>query len=259
MSTVIEPRVDKDGNLLADTWQELKEESSKLPSSKQDIIVDQRSAVMLPAELQDMVVIETKNRSILTDYISKHMKEGVDYGKIGSFPKDCLFKPGSEKFLSLMKLKVRFHKDDETFEMAGKPSGLFCYKATLVNRYGEFVGEGRGACSIQEKKNTNIAIKIALKRAQMDAVLRTGGLSDFFTQDLEDLPEHVEIIEEPIIKVAKQVASNPSKSPTTYGTCARCGKGEMTLKEGFSKKTNKRYKFYGCSAYPNCTHTKNAN
>ena len=72
--------------------------------------------------------------------------------------------------------------------MAGKISGLFCYICELVDLKGNIIGEGgKGSHSIGEKGNPNIAIKIAEKRAKTDAVLSTGGLSDFFTQDLEDI------------------------------------------------------------------------
>jgi len=64
-------------------------------------------------------------------------------------------------------------------------------KCVLLSKSGVEVGEGRGASSVAEKSNwsVNNALKIAQKRAQTDAVLRTGGLSDFFTQDLEDMPD----------------------------------------------------------------------
>ena len=51
------------------------------------------------------------------------------------------------------------------------------------------VGEGRGAARLDEKHGwtENNCIKIAEKRAQVDAVLRTVGLSEIFTQDAEDV------------------------------------------------------------------------
>jgi len=58
-------------------------------------------------------------------------------------------------------------------------------------------GEGRGAADITEKQGSaNTAIKIAEKRAKLDAVLATGGLSDFFSQDLEDVAAVDEVVAE---------------------------------------------------------------
>lgn len=80
-----------------------------------------------------------------------------------------------------------FEKDTDTIEMSGE-KGLFAYICRLYTASGEMVGEGRGAASLSEKTwMVNNAVKIAEKRAQIDAVLRTGALSDFFTQDLEDM------------------------------------------------------------------------
>jgi hypothetical protein len=76
-------------------------------------------------------------------------------------------------------------KDDDTWEMLGRPAGLLCYVCTLTTRSGEVLGEGRGARDIQKDKgDINKAIKMAQKSAQCDAILRTGALSDLFTQDI---------------------------------------------------------------------------
>lgn len=151
---------------------------------------------MAPSELSPTTMaagmkIESERRKLITEYIANHMKEGVDYGTIfigGRESKPSLFKPGSEKFLSLFKLTATFRKDAETFEMAGSTPGLFSYVCEIKTSAGNIVGEGRGAATLDEKRWTiNTCIKIALKRAQVDAVLRMGALSDFFTQDLEDM------------------------------------------------------------------------
>lgn len=144
-----------------------------------------------PSDLAQIMATETERRALITGYIAKHMKEGVDYGTIkigGRDSKPSLFKPGSEKFLSLFKLTATFKKDSETFEMAGSPNGLFCYVCEIKTSKGVVVGEGRGVAALSEKSWTiNSCVKIAQKRAQVDAVLRMGALSDFFTQDLEDM------------------------------------------------------------------------
>jgi hypothetical protein len=50
------------------------------------------------------------------------------------------------------------------------------------------VGQGRGVAELREPgmDNANKAVKMAQKRAQVDAVLRCAGLSQWFTQDLEE-------------------------------------------------------------------------
>lgn len=167
------------------------------------------------AVLQYKVDLEVEKRKVLTKFIADHMKRGTDYGPIHMkkdcpnkyncenkyhFSKDCLFKPGAEKFVSLMNLKSLYKKDTDTWEMSGNVPGLFCYICELVDQKGKVVGEGRGSSSIQEKGSANQAIKIAEKRAKMDAVLSTGGLSDFFTQDLEDMGDAKNETPSPIVE-----------------------------------------------------------
>jgi hypothetical protein len=50
------------------------------------------------------------------------------------------------------------------------------------------VGQGRGVAELRETSmnSANMAVKMAEKRAYVDAVLRAAGLSQYFTQDLED-------------------------------------------------------------------------
>lgn len=150
-----------------------------------------------PVVLRDVMVREIGTRQVIMEYIKLHMKKGTDYGSIEIVSKrtgakfktkPSLFKPGSEKFLSLFKLQARFRKDSETWEMAGSYPNIFTYICELFNAKGVKVGEGRGATRLDEKADwtVNNAIKIAQKRAQIDAVLRTGALSDFFTQDFEE-------------------------------------------------------------------------
>ena len=167
--------------------------------------IEKQSEQLEIKNLKKFIDIEQQKRNVLKEYISNNLVEGTDYGKIhmgrgcqdkynckipGHFSKPCLFKGGSEKFLSLMHLRPTFKKDVETWEMAGSKPGLFAYICLLLDSKETVVGEGRGSSEITERSGWTInnAIKIAEKRAQLDAVLRTGGLSDFFTQDLEDQP-----------------------------------------------------------------------
>ena len=171
------------------------------PETMTDIVKINQAPVLTTQDLQVRIKEETEQRKLINEFITQHMKTGVDFGTITIKTRDgreveskpSLFKPGSEKFCSLFHFRPSFERDDDTWEMSGKVSGLFCYKCELVSSNGVVVGEGRGSANIGEKQGwtANNAIKIAEKRAQIDAVLRTGGLSDFFTQDLEDMPREI--------------------------------------------------------------------
>jgi hypothetical protein len=160
---------------------------------------------MSPEALEKGLEIEEKKRALIVKFIQKQLIDGVDYGAIEGETKSgkkfkgkkCLWKPGAEKICSLLHLKPVFSKDEEAFDMLGdeycKRHGVIAYKCHLISSTGEVLAEGRGARNAvtQEKGDTNKAIKMAEKSAQVDATLRMAGLSDQFTQDLED--QHPEL------------------------------------------------------------------
>lgn len=142
-------------------------------------------------ELERLIALDEARRKVFRAYISRNLKAGVDYGTIpvpNRESKPTLFKPGAEKICLLMHLRPEFEPDTETLAMAGNPAGLFAFVCKLYDRNGVLAGEGRGAADLGEKRGwtVNNAVKIAEKRSQTDAVLRTTGLSEVFTQDMED-------------------------------------------------------------------------
>jgi hypothetical protein len=149
--------------------------------------------VLLPSldarTLEQSMQAWSAQRQVVTRYIKEQMTEGVDYYTLtikGRVSKATLSKAGSEKFLSLFQLHAAFQQDEATWRMLGSKDGLLCYTCMLMTRSGEVIGEGRGARSVsQDGGDINKAIKMATKSAQVDAILRTGALSDVFTQDLE--------------------------------------------------------------------------
>jgi hypothetical protein len=144
---------------------------------------------MDPTTLEQQITHWNQMRALLTAYIRQNMHEGIDYYTLllgGRPSKPSLSKAGSEKFLGLFNLQARFRKDEETWDMLGRPAGVICYVCALYTKHGAFVGEGRGAREVAKDQDLNKAIKMAQKSAQIDAILRTGALSDSFTQDVED-------------------------------------------------------------------------
>ena len=73
--------------------------------------------------------------------------------------------------------------------MLGSEMGCVALLCELVTASGVVVAEGRGARHRdQDFGDVNKCIKMVQKSAQTDAVLRCAGLSEIFTQDLEDMP-----------------------------------------------------------------------
>jgi hypothetical protein len=156
-----------------------------------------------PEQLSAAIVVQEKNRALITEFIRKQLIEGTDYGKIhiksscvhkydperctdqSHWSKKMLFKPGMEKIFSLLMLSSRLERDLETMEMLGGMKNLVAY-VCVIYRNGVAIGEGRGAAEVGERgRDANSAIKIAEKRARMDACLSLG-FSEFFTsEDIE--------------------------------------------------------------------------
>jgi hypothetical protein len=87
--------------------------------------------------------------------------------------------------------KFHFVADLDSLQMYGPAvGGTFAYICYIIDGQGRTVGQGRGMAELREPQmlNANKAVKMALKRAQVDAVLRCAGLSQWFTQDLEEPP-----------------------------------------------------------------------
>lgn len=185
-------------------------------------VASPKAVMVTPGQLRKQTTRDKEIREVINDYIKNNMVSGKDYGTIKITTKSggeveskpSLFKPGAEKFCGLFKIRPTFRKDIETVEMLGSTAGIIAYICELVDGRGQVIGEGRGSSSVSPGApdfDVNKAIKIAEKRAQIDAVLRTGGLSDFFTQDMEDAPKEVS-------SQVSQPATNGGHGQTTTST-----------------------------------------
>ena len=139
---------------------------------------------------------EAKKRLVmLQTFVKELMIPGLDYGLIPGCPKPSLLKSGAEKlcdiygFSKLITVSNRIEAWQE---------GFFSYevKATLINkRTGIVEAEGVGNCNSKERKYrnqdafsiSNTLLKMAKKRAIVDAVLSATRSSGIFSQDIEEI------------------------------------------------------------------------
>lgn len=125
--------------------------------------------------------------------IQDTLHQNHDFGVIPGTNKPTLLKPGAEKLLMMMGLRSEFDIADSTRDFK---EGFFQYQVRCkLFKCETLVTEGLGACNTKEKKYINqdpftldnTILKMAKKRALVDAALLVGSLSDIFTQDLEDM------------------------------------------------------------------------
>ena len=202
------------------------EESQSLPAKveptlpSREIIGGMLRPVAQPAE-----ILEAQEQT--RAFIAEALKEGRDYATIPGTSKPSLHKPGAERTslafgcharFSILEREIDHDRLNEYVkrewewhpeirgkkiwaETPGESHGLYRYVmlCELVHRASGFiVGSGVGSCSTMESKYIdrprdleNTVLKMGKKRAFIDAVLTTFGLSEQFTQDTEDMPrEH---------------------------------------------------------------------
>jgi hypothetical protein len=131
--------------------------------------------------------------------VKSTLKPDIDFGVIPGTNKPTLLKPGAETILMLFGLTTTLEILSVIPPQLSKDTDFVAYtiKCRLMkNDY--IVSEGLGTCNSAEKKyvsqdSLNIAntiMKMAEKRALVDAVLHVASLSAVFTQDLEDLQDY---------------------------------------------------------------------
>lgn len=127
-------------------------------------------------------------------FIDTVLIAGVDYGIIPNCKKPTLLKSGAEKILNYLGLIAR---TEVTNRVEDYNVGFFSYeiKVYLIDYNGVVKGEGIGITNTREGKYAktngyavqNTVLKMAKKRALVDAALNVGNLSARFTQDVEDM------------------------------------------------------------------------
>ncbi|RKT63075.1 hypothetical protein DFR40_0125 [Azonexus fungiphilus] len=155
-----------------------------------------------------------QNRELLMEWLRSALVDGVDYGRIHvvskdrcSFAKqgrlkDCgdpnhwsknpsLFKPGAEKITGMLGMTVHYPSlpDYEQAVLNGTTLTTVMLRCELRDAQGRVVAEGVGARNLsQDYGDANKTLKMVEKSAHIDATLRLAGLSECYSQDLEDKP-----------------------------------------------------------------------
>jgi hypothetical protein len=163
-----------------------------------------------PEDFRSALTRRSTNRNVLLEWVLNNLKEGVDYGRIHVVKKsscsnpNCtydvnprhwskpnLFKPGAEKIAGMLGITPDFPAlvDYERAAIEGREIKSIVLRCNMLDASDRIIGQGIGARSVlDDYGDLNKALKMAKKSAHVDATLSTGGLSEIFTQGLEDLP-----------------------------------------------------------------------
>ncbi len=150
---------------------------------------------MEPAAFRAGLDRRKENRKALMEWIRSALVENTDYGRIPTKrgpSKPSLFKPGAEKICGMLGIISTFPTLAEYEQAALKGIEIknIVLRCALLDSRGVIVAEGVGARSLaQDYGDLNKALKMSEKSAHIDATLRMAGLSEVFTQDIEDMPK----------------------------------------------------------------------
>lgn len=160
-----------------------------------------------------------ESRKYFIEQVLPILKEGQDFFVIKG--KKSLAKGGAEKLASIFRFTASFEVDKDIMTILSESGqkGLIAFKCLLKDKDGLVKGEGRGADTIdRNQSDPNKTIKMAQKRAYTDSLIRATGLSDIFTQDLDDMP--LESIsnggngyKKEVIDIPATVSSEPTPNP----------------------------------------------
>jgi hypothetical protein len=174
-----------------------------------DEVAETHAIAVNPLDLPSQVFSEGltrrgDNRKALMSWVKEAMVDGVDFGRIQTkrgLSKPSLWKPGAEKICGMLGITAHFPtlKDWEQVVLSGNEINNVIIRCELHDAQGHVVAGGVGARNLQkEYGDLNKCLKMAEKSAHIDATLRMAGLSEVFTQDLEDMNLTVHDMQPPV-------------------------------------------------------------
>lgn len=179
-------------------------------STGEEIVVS--GAALVRADVAPVVTLsEAKERfDQIRAYVKECLVEGQDFGRVPGVPKPALFKAGAEKVCAFLGLSSTFACEDKVEDWTGAEHGgepFFSYRySCTITRGDRFVVKVDGSINSWEDKyrwrknkqtgerekndrifdQVNTLVKMAEKRAYVAATLIATGMSELFTQDIEE-------------------------------------------------------------------------
>ena len=182
--------------------------------------MEQSEAIIAYAEKAFPARCEPKGKNYIVNAVTQSkLIRDVDFGVIPKTKKPTLFKSGAEKVAFAYGLMQRYEIVNRISSGGDAPFFYYEVKCSLIHiedgKEYPFT-EGYGCANTGESRNgfagaynsANTALKMAQKRALVQAALAISGLSDMFTQDMEN---------EDFINKAKDLVNteNPESAVTT--------------------------------------------
>lgn len=151
-------------------------------------------------ETAELATVTPKGKNYIVqcgNYSNQILKRDVDFGVIPKTKKPSLFKSGAEKIAMGYGLLQQYEIESK-IEQTGKEAMFYylikCNLVKVVNGVSYVLTSGYGSANTMEKRNgfngaydaANSTLKMAMKRALVAAAIAISGVSDAFTQDMEN-------------------------------------------------------------------------
>jgi hypothetical protein len=222
--------------------------------------MENENAVMTVTQAQDQLSLTqvVSRVNLVHNVLKTIMKQNTHYGTVpGCGSKMVLLKPGADLLAMTFKLVPRFEVARSDL---GNGHCEYTVTCSMCSPGGELLGQGVGSASTMEKKyrwrkdskgnkieNEDIAdvlntvLKIAKKRAHIDATLTVTGAADLFTQDIIEVDE--EVSDRPPVTMPTPKAP-PAPAENTYEPVPQSGDAltvegiveSVSVKEGSNAK-----------------------
>ncbi len=183
---------------MSKTEQAVVEHNGQIAQFKEDV---------LPPDIGERIDEAKRQNKALMALMNELLEEGTDYGREPGIPKPFLHQPGAQQLGLVFKFRPEFEKIDSTIDFSQSPIFVsYEFRCKLHQRdSGKFLGEGVGSCNNYEKKyryhkdgttfkdpldRQNTLLKMAKKRAYVDATLNVTGATRLFTQDQDQVKSY---------------------------------------------------------------------
>lgn len=193
--------------------EQLVDRATPVKDQESQLAVIPANPLDLPATtFQEGLDRRKQNRAALMAWIRDALVDGSDFGRVhlanrsrcrdsrtcqnpSHFSKASLFKPGAEKICGMLGVTVRYPSlpEYEKAALTGTNLNQIIIRCEIVDGSGRVIADGVGARIVsQDNGDINKSLKMAEKSAHIDATLRMAGLSEVFTQDIEDMVQRRE-------------------------------------------------------------------
>lgn len=216
-------------------------------SENQVVVVN--SSSLIEQATSNLLIEKSKAFNEFKEFLKNDLKDGIDFGNIPKVDKPSLFKAGGEKIQMYLGLTPQYKllhrefipnqkKEDKVwnettkkYQMVETVRNYYSWEWSCELWYGDKkVAEGVGTGNSEERKwvsqyqrgenpdsLANTIMKMSKKRAFMDAIIGVSGVSDIFTQDLEDDENIKKLKVDKTTKVNKLTKANIKTIYATLG------------------------------------------